>query len=112
MNLYWVVRWGSEDSPDGLNGFDTNFVVRANGHEEAASLVDELLQAMPHERVPPWCHSVRELGTDKSPDPAAKVVIGTCGPAYEYAYNRATYREWSREHQEDEWSLAQHEEGS
>ncbi|MEM9480008.1 MAG: hypothetical protein AAGA58_10180 [Verrucomicrobiota bacterium] len=68
MNLYIATRWGNPQEPDGPDDADTNFLVRAETREEAASLADELLKKMPtsegtNRPVQNFTHCVTHIGT-------------------------------------------------
>jgi hypothetical protein len=82
MKLYWCVRWGHAESPDGADGEDTHYLVRANDHEEAAMLVDSALKLLPtqiegNERsVRASCSRVFELGFDTSLNTEPAVILG------------------------------------
>lgn len=101
MNLYLAVRWGSDQSEDGPDGEDTNFLVRAPSRDEAASIVDAYLaNQMTHERVEPVCHRLVELGEDGGKITEAGIVIG---PWIAFAIGNTgdVYKTWMREGQTD-----------
>lgn len=68
MNLYLVARWGNPYDPEGPDGDDTNFLVKATSHLEAASIVDKLLarsesQFEDNLPVDDFCHDIRQVST-------------------------------------------------
>ena len=104
MKLYIAVRWGNHESPDGPDGEDTHFLVRAREHDEAARLADAVLGSMPtactrgHRSVQPFCHKIIEIGSDSStfPGVAPRVLIGpwvACG----YEVHQVGYATWDRD---------------
>lgn len=78
MNLYSVLRWGNEESEDGPDGYDTEFLVKASSIDEAAKLVDEALRKIPpgNSRVQRFCHSISEVGISHSLDQTPKILFG------------------------------------
>jgi hypothetical protein len=107
MKIYFVVRWGNPDSPDGPNGADTNLLVRALTVEQAAAVAGERLRGTPttssksRRPVQPFCHQIYELGTDTSTDKEASVIHG---PWVEYAYMRCPgCPRWSRDDSGEKW---------
>jgi MORN repeat variant len=77
MKLFEVSRWGNEE--DGSNGSDTNYLVCAHDHEEAATLV--------REREPNLA-AITELGVC-SADVERSVILR--GPYIEHKLERGTY---------------------
>ena len=107
MNLYVTIRWGHADSPEGPDGEDTNFLIRALTVVEAGQLTDEILATLPVSSpnsarpVQPFCHQVIEMGQDVSTENEARVLIGPwIGRAL---WGRASYRTWVRDEQTDNW---------
>ncbi len=82
MKLYFTVRFGHPESPDGPDGEDTNFLVRASSFLEAATITDKFLANAPttspssKRPVDSRCHRVIELGTDGSSESQAAIVHG------------------------------------
>ncbi len=80
MNLYEVIRWGSEsDDPPrgGVNGWpDTCFLVRADTPDSAAALADSVLAEMPCAFVRDWSQAVYLLGVDGGTDSEPRVLRG------------------------------------
>ena len=106
MKLFFVSRWGHDESPEGANGEDTNFVVRAATRDDAARLVDLYLEnCLSHRRVQPRCNFVCEIGADGSGAVDANVV---CGPWYAFHALREAVScpRWIRESgANQEWAL-------
>jgi len=104
MKLYVTVRWGNHESPDGPDGEDTHFLVRAHDRDEAARLADAVLGSMPtactegHRSVEPFCHRIIEIGLDSSTFPGVEPQV-LIGPwvAYGYAVHHVGYVTWSRD---------------
>jgi hypothetical protein len=107
MKLYVAVRWGNHDSPDGPDGEDTHFLIRARDFTEAARLADGVLASMPtscvksDRSVEPFCHKIIEIGSDESTsaDVQPQVLMGPW-VAYGYAVHHAWYLIWNRSHQD------------
>jgi hypothetical protein len=104
MKLYIAVRWGSHTSPDGPDGEDTHFLIRAHEYVEAIRLADDFLSTMPTDcaegdrTVQPFCHKIIEIGSDGSS--FADVQVGILiGPwiAYGYSVHHTGYPTWSRD---------------
>jgi hypothetical protein len=101
LQLFLCVRWGHAESPEGADGEDTHFVVRAHDHVEAAELADVILNWLPTQvegnprGVEARCHRVLELGIDTTGSLASAVVIG---PAIGYALrsDSENYKSWCR----------------
>lgn len=99
--LFLCVRWGHAESPEGADGEDTHFVVRADSHEEAAELADAILGSMPTHVdgnprvVESHCHHVLEIGTDHTGHKTSAVLLG---PAIGYALRteQQAYPSWYR----------------
>ena len=107
MKLFFVSRWGHDESPEGANGEDTNFVVRAATRDDAAHLVDTFLTCdLRHSTVYPRCNFICELGVDTSGTSEPHIV---CGPWYAFhALQMAgDCPRWVRECGDDqEWTAA------
>lgn len=103
MNIYFATRWGHDESPDGPNGEDTNFIVRARDRDEAAAVVDQfLMHSLHHERVDSRCNTLHELGHYIGPSTEPSIIHG---PWYAHAFlDGRHYRSWIREiHTDWEW---------
>jgi hypothetical protein len=95
MKVFLAIRYGHDESPDGPNGEDTLFVVRAGDRDGAAAIVDEYLaSALSHERVEPVCHRLVELGDDSSANLSAQILYG---PWYALGLTPPGYKTWARE---------------
>ena len=105
MKLYIVVRWGNHESPDGPDGEDTHFLIRARDHDEVVKLADEILGSMPtactegNRSVQPFCHKIIEIGSDSSTFAGVESQV-LMGPwvAYGYAVHHVGYATWNRDH--------------
>lgn len=105
MKLYIAVRWGNHESPDGPDGEDTHFLIRARDRDEAARLADAVLGSMPtvstegHRSVQPFCHKIIEIGSDSSTFPGVEPQV-LIGPwvAFGYGVHHVGYAIWSRDH--------------
>jgi len=101
FNLFLCVRWGHAESPDGADGEDTSFVVRASSHEEAAQRADVILGRLPTQipgnlrGVEQHCHRVVEIGIDTSNSMQSAVIAGPV-IAYASCADTSRYRSWSR----------------
>ena len=101
LRLYCCMRWGNAQSAEGADGEDTTFIVRAESHEQAASLADCILRMMPTQfeglprSVEPWCHLILDLGPDGSFAKEPKVLLG---PMIGYALHSGSeaYPSWMR----------------
>lgn len=105
MNLYEVIRWGNDSSPFGPDGEDTCYLVRASRPEEAASLVDPLLAALPHERVAPFAHAVYHIGFDADSQAEAQVLRG---PYIQHALQFGKWQIWHRDEPDGAWVEFEH----
>ncbi len=76
MYLYQVTRWGNDDSPDGADGEDTHFIVVAKSYVEAAALVDEELEQLPHEHCAGYCNVVAQLGVAQAAADRLSLYLG------------------------------------
>lgn len=101
LSLFLCIRWGHAESPEGADGEETSFLVRAHDHAEAAALADEILRWMPTHIegnprvVEARCHRVLLLGVDISwPSPPGVIM----GPAIGYALrsDSQSYKMWCR----------------
>jgi hypothetical protein len=82
MNIYFVIRWGHDESPDGPNGEDTNFIVRARNRDDAATIVDDYLEnLLHHSKVEAICNVIVELGVAAGQESEAAILHG---PWYAY----------------------------
>jgi len=111
MKLFLVVRWGSPTDPEGPDGEDTNYLIRAATPEAAAVVADVALYTFPLRSRPVgrpvqgWCHYIVELGEDESTEPIASIVHG---PWVRHAIIQADgCRAWHREAADDPWVASQ-----
>lgn len=109
MKLYLVTRYGTATDPDGPDGPDTNFLIRADGLEEAAHIADTSLQNIPVHWTPAgrpvqdFCHQICELGDDARCDPQAAIVHG---PWILHAIIQSPgYQTWCRDSPAVAWEL-------
>lgn len=104
MKLYIAVRWGNHESSDGPDGEDTQCLIRARDHVEAARLADAILLSMPtactkgDRSVQPFCHRIIEIGSDGSTFPGVEPQV-LMGPwiAYGYEVHHIGYATWKRD---------------
>ena len=66
MKIYLVRRWGNPEDPDGPDGEDTNFIIRASSPRKASEIADDKLKDTPtkvadNRRVQNFCHNIVEL---------------------------------------------------
>jgi hypothetical protein len=100
LGLYLCVRFGNADAEEGADGADTNVLVRASSHIEAAEVADEILRRMPTQCpggrvVEPYCHRVSHLGVDASGSVTPEMALTPwIGGASEVA--PARYAMWCR----------------
>lgn len=100
LELYLCTRFGSADSEDGADGPDTNILVRAKSHIQAAEIADEILRRMPTQcprgrTVQPHCHRVSHLGIDASGSLTPEMALSPwVGGALEPS--PARYKMWCR----------------
>lgn len=95
MKLFLAIRHGNDESPDGPNGEDTLFLVRAVDRDGAAFVVDTyLVTNMTHKKVEPLCHRMVELGEDLSANRSPEILYG---PWYGLGATKKGYRNWARE---------------
>ena len=92
MNLYLVIRYGSDLTPDGPNGPDTIYLVRAESHLDAEALVIPFLELLPHKLAAAVVSQIQEIGTCLSSDSEPGILFG---PFYQHAYNKG-FRSWYR----------------
>ena len=76
MNLYLITRWGNNEEPDGPDGTDTMFLVRAPDYLSAVSVVEPVLQQMPHDRVLPYANVCVHLGTEEGTSSESRILLG------------------------------------
>ena len=93
MKLYMVARFGNDDSPDGPDGDDTVFLVRAPDEQFAADIVDELLKYLPHEKVAGYAQHIQLVGTDLSLNDGPGILMG---PVYKPCYLPGYHPCWFR----------------
>ena len=73
---------GSPNDPDGPDGADTNYLIRATTPEQAAHVADVALYTFPLQSTPvgrpvqTFCHYITELGDDSSTEANASIVHG------------------------------------
>jgi hypothetical protein len=103
MNLYVVIRWGNEASPDGPNGTDTTYLVRAPDRESAISLVEQLLREEAATKVVPYANVCIQLGTDSSLIDEATVLLG---PIIQNFHNNGYPILWVRHYDDEAWISA------
>jgi hypothetical protein len=104
MNLYITVRWGNHNSPDGPDGEDTHFLIRARDYIEAVRLADRILETLPtactqgNRSVQPFCHRIIEIGSDASCFAGVQAEI-LMGPwvAYGHSVHHVGYTVWHRD---------------
>ena len=103
MKLFRVIRYGCDHDKDalGVDAVDTNFIVRAPGLQDAARIVDEKLQTLPHKKVQPFSHQIFLLSEEDVGNSQETEIV--MGPSYEYAYNRGNYPGWERIKESDPW---------
>lgn len=111
MKFYMTIRFGHAESPDGPDGDNTVFLVRARDYAEAAALTDSALRALPvsspksQRPVRPFCNRVLELGEDcasgKSPG-----IMGGPWIGGDYHLDCPAYSMWCRGDVIDEWQDA------
>lgn len=113
MQIYLVARWGNSESPDGPDGADTCFLVRATSYQAAAALVDEALASMPvsegnNRQVQSFCHYVVLLGCSEG-ELSEGIVLG---PWISHAVlNHAELcSRWTRVGNDEDWIEASSEE--
>ncbi len=104
MKIFIAVRWGHDESPEGGNGEDTNFLVRANDRDEAAAIVDSFLKySLHHNKVDPICNVIIELGSDYGGGTESAILHG---PWYSFFHMNCPrdYTSWIREdHTGNKW---------
>ena len=117
MRLYIAIRFGNHNSPDGPDGEDTHFLIRAHDYVEAVRLADGILRTMPtscaegHRSVQPFCHKVIEIGSDGSSCVNVQEDI-LMGPwfAYGFSVHHVGYRTWSRnDFDTNVWEIVNHD---
>jgi hypothetical protein len=114
LKLFIAVRWGNADSPDGPDGEDTHYLLRANDNIEAGKLADHALQLLPttssksRRAVKGFCERIIEIGDCGSTKSVPQVMMGPW-IAHGYDVNRVYYPTWQRDHEKDEWQRVQHD---
>ena len=77
MKIFHATRFGNDTSPEGPNGEDTHFLVRAKDRTQAARMVDKYLRhELTHRKVEAKCHRIQELGRDASSVREPAIVAG------------------------------------
>ncbi len=106
MKIYWVIRWGSDES-GGPDEEDTNFLIRAESLNNASEIADSfLINNMTHEKVQPKCNCIFELGHDVGIEKNEGIIIG---PSIAFSIPNGRYQQWSRE-DITEWKWVKKEE--
>jgi len=100
MNLYLVTRWGNNESPDGPNDTNTMFLVRAPDRDVAISLVEPVLQRMPHDRVQAHTNVCVHIGTDAGESNEPRILLG---PIVENCWADGYKVGWVRHYDDSEW---------
>ena len=100
MNIFKVIRYGCDEDPDGTDGKDTVFLVRAEDHIMAGMMVDERLIDLSHNNVPVFSQCIYKIGNDISNDTNPQIIMG---PSYEYAYNYGNYPTFNRDSKDEDW---------
>jgi hypothetical protein len=110
MKLFVAVRWGHAESPDGPDGEDTHFLIRASDHIEAGKLADHALELLPTTSTKPrrpvsrFSQRLIEIGTWFDTKNVPLVVMGPCIPdGYLYNVHDPDCPTWDRENEEDGW---------
>ena len=103
MLLYIVVLWGNDASPDGANGEDTIYFIRAASMLKAVEIAEFELRNLPHERCVPEASVCVELGQDLEENLDAKVIIG---PLIKFFYMTDILRTWIRNFHSSDWEEA------
>ena len=105
MNLYLVTRWGNDESEDGPDGDDTNFLVRASTVEGASEVVDKILSNMSHKRVADFCHRVTRIGESISLTEKPSIILGpVVNPGIMHDDEGISNAErWARDEKEEDW---------
>lgn len=103
MNIYFVTRWGNDI--EGPNEADTNFIVMASNHEEAASIVDEKLVEVKGSQAAVFCQRITEVGMADAEVNVPRILLG---PSIEYALSHDNIgipddKKWVRDSVEEGW---------
>lgn len=100
MNLYLVTRWGNPFSAEGPDDEDTNYLVKASSHQEAARTTDALLavsvtKVEGNREVEGFCHAIRQISEQAMGAETPAIIHG---PWYEHMFVRGleTSRSWLR----------------
>lgn len=102
MKVYLTIRFGHAESPDGPDGEDTVFLVRAADFSDAARLTDAMLLDLPttspqsKRPVEAACHRVIELGED-SGSAYESEIIGGPWIGGDHRFDCRTYPMWVRD---------------
>jgi hypothetical protein len=116
MKLYVAVRWGNPESPDGPDGEDTHFLIRAHDFLEAAQLADEALRSLAtssaasRHPVQDFCHRIIEIGSDGSSFFKVKAQV-LMGPwvGFGCEVHHVGYATWERGPEKNEWEKVKHD---
>lgn len=105
MKLFITTRWGNPYEPDGPDGKDTNFLVRASDFDEAARLAESDLKHYPlfvgaNRPVQGFINCIQQIGED----PASESPAVLYGPWIEHIVVRdSNYDVWHRDKPDKEW---------
>ena len=100
MNLFVVIRWGSDQTEGGPNGEDTTYLVNARNHLEAVEIVEEALLHVSHRRVLPKANVVTEIGRSRPGVTEPGIVLG---PFLNVAHVMKSYPSWIRHYPNQDW---------
>jgi hypothetical protein len=104
MKIYEVICYGCDHDPDGPDGKDTIFLVRAKNFKEAVDFIElNYLPSVPHEFVNDFVNEVHEIGEDLSDINETEKLRG---PYFENAFNRG-WKSWNRIDKEDPWEVTE-----
>jgi hypothetical protein len=109
MKIFVAVRWGHAESPDGPDGEDTHFLIRASDHIEAGQLADHALEplattSMKSRRpVKRFCQRVIEIGTWVNSKNVPLVIMGPCIPQHLFNVHDPDSPTWERDNEKDGW---------
>ena len=102
MDLFIVVRWGSDLTPDGADGPDTHYLVRANDFREAVSLAEVKLRGASHSRVSASANVCLKLG-QCSPSRHELHAAVVLGPSYQQLRGDDFAEGWLRHYADEDW---------
>ena len=114
MKLFIAVRWGHAESPDGPDGEDTQYLIRANDYIEAGTLADHALELLPttstksRRPVRGFCDRIIEIGNCASIKSVPQVLMGPW-IAYGYNVHHVYYPTWERDNKGDEWQVKRYD---